>query len=276
MKVTNLEKICLQHRIEIIKIIKKIGKGHIGGAFSALDIIAVLFYCNFLKPSKSEIYTKERSRFILSKGHASIALYVVLERLGLISHDDLYKMNLGGILGEHPDHNIPGIDVDTGSLGHGLAIGAGFAYSSKLRKNNHRCYVMLGDGECNEGAVWEAAMLAGNLALRNLTAIVDRNHLCIHGRVEDINGLDPIEKKWAAFGWHVQTVEGHDYDALKRCFLEPHENKPTVVIANTIKGKGVSFMENDASWHHGGINDAQFNSALKQLVESVDGEELND
>ncbi len=256
-------------RVEILKAIHKAGKGHIGGAYSCIDILTVLYYAGILNISKDN-FGPDRHRFILSKGHSAIAQYVILQDLGFFGKEELYRMNNGGILGEHPDHNIPGIEFDSGSLGHGLGVACGFALAAKLDNLNYRSYVLLGDGECHEGTIWEAAMLSSHLGLNNLVAVVDRNGLCIHGSTEDINRLDPFGDKWRAFGWNVLEIDGHDIQQILDCFENIQQDnigQPTVIIANTIKGKGVSFMENNHKWHHGGVDDEIFRLAHLELIE---------
>ena len=258
-----------EFRIKILKAIKNAGKGHIGGAYSCIDILTVLYYSGILDINKENYKNNNRNRFLLSKGHAAISQYVILQDLGLIEEKDLNNLNNGGILGEHPDHKIPGVEFDSGSLGHGLGIASGFSLAAKLDNLNYKTYVILGDGECHEGTVWEAAMLSAHLKLNNLVAIVDRNSLCIHGNTEHINGLNPFPDKWKSFGWNVVEVDGHNHQEVFNALNSTHEEKPTVVIANTIKGKGVSFMENNPKWHHGGIDDKIYEKALKELKESL-------
>lgn len=255
-------------RIEILKTIHKAGKGHIGGAYSCIDILTVLYYAGILNINKAN-FNNNRNRFLLSKGHAAIAQYVILQDLGFFEKEQLYLMNNGGILGEHPDHNIPGIEFDSGSLGHGLGVASGFALAAKLDDLDYMTYVLLGDGECHEGTIWEAAMFSSHMNLNNLVAIVDRNGLCIHGKTEDINKLNPFADKWRSFGWNVIEIDGHDIIELWEAFKSIVYNKPTkpsVIIANTIKGKGVSFMENNHKWHHGGINKEIYDLAYAELV----------
>tara|TARA_R110002020_G_scaffold409610_5_gene619306 strand:- start:848 stop:1681 length:834 start_codon:yes stop_codon:yes gene_type:complete len=255
-------------RIKILDTIRKAGKGHIGGAYSCIDILTVLYYANILNITKNNFKDNNRNRFLLSKGHAAIAQYVILQDLGFFDKKELERMNNGGILGEHPDHNIPGIEFDSGSLGHGLSICCGFALSAKLDNLDYKSYAVLGDGECYEGTIWEAALLSSHLNLNNLVAIVDRNGLCIHGETEKINKLNPFSEKWESFGWNVIEVDGHNITKLLETFntIENNKtNKPTVIIANTIKGKGVSFMENDHKWHHGGISNEIYDLAIKEL-----------
>ena len=253
-------------RVKILDVILNAGKGHIGGAYSCIDILSVLYYGDILGINKENFLHQDRNRFLLSKGHAAVAQYVVLADLGLITNDDLLLMNREGILGEHPDHNIPGIEFDSGSLGHGLSIGVGFAYAAQLDNKDYKTYVLLGDGECYEGTIWEAALLAAHLKLNNLVAIVDRNGLCIHGTTEEINKLEPFDAKWRAFGWNVVELDGHDHKEMLNVLANLNSEEPTVLIANTIKGKGVSFMENQLNWHHGGINDENYRLACNELA----------
>ena len=254
-------------RKKILDSIMQSGKGHVGGAFSVIDILCELYY-NHLDIEAIKKSLPCRDRFILSKGHAAIALYAVLQDLGFFEESELLKMNAESILGEHPDNNIPGIEIDTGSLGHGLGLGLGMALAAKLDKVKYNTYVLLGDGECYEGSVWEAATLASHLQLNNLVAIVDRNKLCIHGKTEEINKLEPFADKWKAFGWNAIEINGHDNKEIKSAILSSiskDHNKPTVIIAHTVKGKGVSFMENDHRWHHGGINKDQYEKAIHEI-----------
>ena len=256
-------------RMDILETIYSIGKGHIGGSYSCIDILSVLYYGNLLNINKENFSNDDRNRFLMSKGHCAIAQYVILCDLGMIKKSDLDRMNDGGILGEHPDHNIPGIEFDTGSLGHGLSVGAGFAFSDKLDKKDNKTYVLLGDGECYEGSVWEAAQLSSHLQLDNLIAIVDRNRLCTHGNTEKINAIEPFSKKWESFGWNVVEVDGHDHGEMLDVFSNIESKNPTVVIANTIKGKGVSFMENNPIWHHGAVGEREYKLAYDELNKRV-------
>ncbi len=265
-EIEDLKRVSNRFRAKILETIHNAGKGHIGGAFSCIDIMTVLYYGGFMNITKENFQNENRDRFLLSKGHAAIAQYVILQDLGLFEESELMRMNNGGILGEHPDHNIPGIEYDSGSLGHGLSVAAGFAYAAQLDKKNYKSYVILGDGECYEGTIWEAALLASHLELNNLIAIVDRNGLCIHGNTEDINKLDPFADKWKAFGWNVLEIDGHDFNQIIGALSNLDSKKPTMVIANTVKGRGVSFMENNLHWHHGGIDSESYEVACKELM----------
>jgi transketolase len=255
-------------RIEILKAVHAAGKGHIGGAFSIVEILVSLYHGGILKFDAKNPKWKERDRFILSKGHTGVALYAVLADLGFFPKEELKLLNQGGLLGEHPDPRIPGIEVISGSLGHGLPVGAGMALADKLDNNSRKTYVLMGDGECYEGSVWEAAMFAAHHELHNLCGIVDRNKLITHGSTESINRLEPFKDKWEAFGWDVVEINAHDFIDLERAwaiFSTKEKGKPSMIIANSVKGKGVSFMENKAIWHHGGIDDAKFKLAFTEL-----------
>jgi len=263
-----LEDKARQLRVDIVKSIHKAGKGHIGGAFSIVEILTTLYYGKILKFDSKNPKWKDRDRFILSKGHAGIALYAVLADLGFFPKEELNFLNKGRLLAEHPDPRIPGVEVVSGSLGHGLSIGSGMALADRLDKNLKSTFVLMGDGECYEGSVWEAAMFAAHHGLNNLCGIVDRNGLITHGSTEEINKLEPFADKWQAFGWKVLEVDGHDFNDLNEAlnkFQDRQFIKPTLIIANTVKGKGVSFMENQAKWHHGGIDDEKLKSALLEL-----------
>ncbi len=257
-----------QIRIDILKAVHRAGKGHIGGAFSIVEILVSLYYRNILKFDSKEPNWESRDRFILSKGHAGIALYAVLADLEYFAKEELGFLNKGRLLGEHPDPRIPGVEVVSGSLGHGLPIGSGFALADKMDNNSRRTFVLMGDGECYEGSVWEAAMFAGHHELHNLCGIVDRNGLITHGSTESINRLEPFADKWRAFGWEAFEVNAHDLDGLQQVWNKVTSKKsgaPSIVIANSTKGKGVSFMENNFNWHHGGIDDSKFALAINEL-----------
>ncbi|MAE82859.1 MAG: transketolase [Flammeovirgaceae bacterium] len=253
------------HRKTILKTINKIGKGHIGGAFSCMDLLASLYYGNILNIDPRNFGSAKRNRVILSKGHACIAQYVILEDMGFFGKEEFDKMNNGGILGEHPDPNIPGIEFISGSLGHGLGVGVGMALANKMDDLDFSIYIVLGDGECYEGTIWEAASLGAHLKLTNLVVVIDRNRLCIHGNTEEINALEPMGKKWEAFGWNVKEIDGHNIVETISALKKRHTSKPTVLIANTVKGKGVSFMENQHNWHHGAITNQILEKALNEL-----------
>ena len=241
-------------RNQILEMIVSANKGHIGGAFSCTDILVTLYYGGILRFDSNNPNWSERDRFILSKGHSCVALYAILADLAFFSTSELNSFcQKGSMLGGHPDRNISGIEADTGSLGHGLGIAAGLALSAKIDKKDCMTVVLLGDGECHEGSVWEAAMFAGHHQLNNLVAIVDYNRQCVTDFIEDCIRLEPFAQKWRAFGWDVRSINGHSFDELlgaSKDFRFRKSPRPLVIIANTIKGKGVSFMERNIVWHH--------------------------
>ena len=269
-EISDLTKICKQTRINILKMVHNASSGHIGGAFSGVEILNVLYQKSLNIPAnwKEAQDFDKRDRFILSKGHASALLYSVLAQKGFFPESELmtfrkYKSRLQG----HPCcRELDGIEVSTGSLGQGLSVGCGMAIGLKLDKNPAKVVVYMGDGELQEGSVWEAFMQATHRKLDNIIAIIDRNRLQIDGCTEDVMSLDPLDKKLEAFGWEVAEINGHDlneiYETVERA---KKAGKPFAIIANTVKGKGVSFMENNAGWHGKAPNDEQFEQALAEL-----------
>jgi transketolase len=242
------------------------GAGHTGGGLSCLDILNVL-YNRTLNVSPEAFSSATRDRYVQSKGHSVEALYAVLADRGFFPEADLktichYQSHFVG----HPTRRIPGIEMNTGALGHGLPICIGMALAGKMDSASYRVFTLLGDGELAEGSNWEAALAAAHYKLDNLTAIIDHNTLQITGHTRDVMSNDPLDEKWRAFGWTVKVVNGHDYAALTEALSKPAEiGKPTCIIANTTKGKGVSFMENVAKWHHGVPSDAELKQALAEL-----------
>lgn len=229
------------------------GGSHIGSILSVADIIAVLYndIAN-VDPKNPKIDT--RDRIILSKGHAGAAIYAALAEKGFFDIEMLktHYQN-GSLLSGHVSHKgVPGVEFSTGSLGHGLSIGAGMAYAAKLDNKNHKVFIILGDGENDEGAIWEAALVANHFKLNNLIAVVDYNKMQSLDFVENTISLNPLDEKWKAFGWNVLSIDGHDHLELREAYLKAYENKekPTIILANTIKGKGISFMENKILWHY--------------------------
>ena len=240
------------------------GEGHIPSSFSIVDIIDYL-YLKVLKINKKNFKSENRNYFILSKGHGCVALYVVLEKIGIISNFDLINFcSSKGILGGHPDKTkIPGVEASTGSLGHGLPTAVGVALGLKIKKKSNKVFVLLGDGESQEGTIWEAANIAANLKLNNLCVVVDWN-----GSAAQLMPIDNLKNKWKAFGWNVHYLDdGHNYDKIKKTFkcIKFNTKKPSVIIAKTIKGKGVSFMEGHGKWHHRTPNEIELKEALRQL-----------
>lgn len=253
-KISSLQKKAQWVRKNIFEMIVTAGKGHIGGAFSCTDILVALYYGGILRFDPSNNKWDKRDRFILSKGHSCEALYVILADLGFFPFDELENYQKGGGLGGHPDRGISGIEADTGSLGHGLGIGAGLALSAKMDNKDFLTITLLGDGECCEGSVWEAAMFAAKHNLNNLVGIVDNNGLCSTDFLEECTAIAPLDEKWKAFGWDTIVINGHLFKDLIFVFAKIHtrkSSKPLMIIAKTIKGKGVSFMENNPAWHHG-------------------------
>jgi transketolase len=269
-KLKNLIRKSSEIRLDILNAIKIAKKGHIGGSYSIVDILVALFHGGFLKFDTKNPDWPDRDRFILSKGHAGIALYAVLADLGFFQKEELNLLNNQGMLGEHPDQFIPGVEIISGSLGHGLPVASGMALADKLdNKLCRKTFIILGDGECYEGSVWEAANFAAHHKLSNLCTIVDRNRLITHGNTENINSLEPMMNKWESFGWRVIEIDAHNFTELCNFFeswKSDDINKPTLLLGNTIKGKGVTFMENEASWHHGGIDEEKFRLAENELI----------
>ena len=252
----------------VIKAVHSAKSGHPGGSLSAADIYTYLFF-EELNVDPAEPKKADRDRFVLSKGHTAPGYYSVLANRGFFPVEDLTTLRkVVSYLQGHPDmKNIPGVDMSSGSLGQGISAAVGMAISAKLSNDDYRVYTLLGDGEIQEGQVWEAAMLAGHRNLDNLVVIVDNNNLQIDGEVSKVNSPYPIDKKFEAFNFHVINVDGHDFDALRAAFKEARETKgmPTAIVAKTVKGKGVSFMENQASWHGSAPNDEQYETAMADL-----------
>lgn len=269
-EIKELAKLANENRQNVIKMVHNAKSGHIGGSLSSADIMTVLFHkCmkNIPKCREDKNYNS-RDRFVLSKGHVSPVYYSVLAQLGYIPKDELMTFRkLGTRLQGHPSLFCPGVEVCTGSLGQGLSIACGMAMALKLDKNPAHVFVLMGDGELQEGNVWEAFMQAPQRNLDNLTVIVDRNRLQIDGCTENIKALDPLDAKLKAFNWEVIEIDGHNlqeiYDAIEKA---KQNDKPVVIIADTIKGKGVSFMENNAGWHGKAPNDHEYEKAMKELA----------
>lgn len=253
-KIKEIEAIAIKLRKHIIEMICAAASGHPGGSLSAADIVAVLYFYK-LNHRPSEPGWPDRDRFVMSKGHAAPILYAALAEAGYFPVSYLKTLRqMGSSLQGHVDMlSLPGIEMLTGSLGQGLSAANGMALAGRLDKNNYRVYCLLGDGECQEGQVWEAAMTSGHRKLDNLTAIVDHNHYQIDGCVEDIKGIEPLGDKFRAFGWNVLTCNGHDVKALISALetAEKFKGKPTMIIAETVKGKGVKFMEEKPCDYHG-------------------------
>ncbi len=268
-KITRIREKALWMRRTAFRMVHAAQLGHPGGDFSATDIIATLYF-GVMNYDCAKPEMAERDRFIMSKGHATGALYTALCAAGYFREDWLATyMQPDSKLNGHPNRNyVPGVETNTGPLGHGMPVAVGIAIAGTLAKLPYRTFVLTGDGELQEGSNWEAAMTAGNRKLANLTLIVDRNRLQQGMGTEETNGLDPLDDKFRAFGWDVVMVDGHDVESLLQVLTSPPHlrGKPLCVIANTVKGKGVSFMENKAVWHHGVPDGEQFGIAMKELV----------
>jgi transketolase len=257
-----------RHGIEMTHISKG---SHIGAILSVTDIIAVL-YNDIANINPQNPKMPERDRIILSKGHAGAAIYAALAEKGFFDVEELKTHYADGSrLSGHVSHKgIPGVEFSTGSLGHGLSVAAGMAYGAKKDQKNHKVFVILGDGECDEGSVWEAALMANHYRLNNLVAVIDHNKMQSLDFCENTIELSPFVDKWKAFGWNVIDIDGHDHDELRDAYNQAasSENKPTVIIANTIKGKGISFMENDILWHYRFPHEGEeYDSAIAELKE---------
>lgn len=255
-------------RRDVITMIYKAASGHPGGALSVLDILVVLYYM-VMKIDPANYQDPDRDRLILSKGHACPALYAVLADRGFFPASFLESLRkIGSPLQGHPDMcKTPGVEMSTGSLGQGLSVANGMALAARLENSRRRIYVILGDGEIQEGQVWEAAMSAAHYRLDNLTAFLDYNGLQIDGWIRDVKSPEPLVEKWRAFGWNVLEVDGHDYTSLLEAIERAHAQKgaPTMIIAHTVKGKGISFMENQIDWHGRAPNKDEYARALKEL-----------
>ncbi len=269
LEIEKLKSLSKENRLNVVKMVYNAQSGHIGGALSAADILTVLYHkCMNVYPK----WTKDknfqyRDRFVLSKGHASSILYSVLAQLGFFEKEELMTFRLfGSRLQGHPVPICPGVDAATGSLGQGLSIACGMALALRLDKNPAHVFCLLGDGELQEGSVWEAFMHASSENLDNIIAIIDRNKLQIDGCTESIKSLDPLKEKLLAFNWEVFEIDGHDIVSIYETIENAKKaDKPVAIIANTVKGKGVSFMENNAGWHGKAPNKEDFERAIKEL-----------
>lgn len=273
MELLELKQKANEVRKGIVTAVHAAKSGHPGGSLSAADILTYLYFEEMnIDPAQPK--KADRDRFVLSKGHNAPGLYAVLAERGYFSKKDLLTLrHIGSYLQGHPDmKHINGVDMSSGSLGQGISAAAGMAVSAKISGDSYHVYTLLGDGEIQEGQVWEAAMFAGHRKLDNLTVIVDNNNLQIDGSIEDVCSPYPIDKKFEAFNFHVICVEdGNDMEQLKKAFDEAKtvKGKPVAIIARTLKGKGVSFMENKASWHGKAPNDDEFSQAMKELDEAT-------
>lgn len=262
-----IEDIAKDIRKKVYQIAHFAGGGHMGAAFSMADIISVLYFDDVLKYDAAHPDWEERDKFILSKGHASYALYAALAKAGYFPEEELRHVGQPeSKFGGHPKmYDIPGVEASTGALGHGLSFGIGIAYANKTDQKQSHVYVVLGDGECQEGSVWEGALSAPTLALDNLTVVVDHNKLQAMDDLENIVHMKPFADKWRAFGWNVTEIDGHNYSEIKEALLARQNGKPTLVVAHTIKGKGVSFMENVPIWHYRMPNEQELPILMQEL-----------
>lgn len=264
-----LKKLANNIRRDVLEMTLRAGKqgGHIGGAFSSAEILAVL-YGAIMNVSPQSMHSQNRDRFILSKGHSAIGLYAALYENGFLTKDELETFEANGsFLQTHCVENLDhGIEISSGSLGVGLSVGVGMALAARQKRFSHRVFVLLGNGECNEGCVWEAAMLAGHLGLDNLIAVIDHNKMQLDGNSKEIIALDRLDSVFAALGWNVFRTDGHNIAGLVQTFGEILQNgKPTVVIADTVKGKGCSFIERNPAFHHATISQEQYEIAMGEL-----------
>ena len=266
-----LQKTANEVRKNIVTAVHAAASGHPGGSLSAADLYTFLYF-EELNIDPADPKKPDRDRFVLSKGHTAPGYYSVLAERGFFPKEDLTTLrHLGSYLQGHPDmKHIPGVDMSSGSLGQGVSAAVGIAISAKLYGDDFRVYTLLGDGEIEEGQVWEAAMLAGNRKLDNLCVIVDNNNLQIDGPITEVNSPYPIDKKFEAFNFHVINIDGHDFDQIRAAFAEAKATKgvPTAIIMKTVKGKGVSFMENQVGWHGKAPNDEQYAQAMEELTKA--------
>ncbi|MFA5498296.1 MAG: transketolase [Candidatus Cloacimonadia bacterium] len=254
-------------RRRIIETIYQAGSGHPGGSLSSVEIGTALFF-SIMRHDPANPLSTDRDRFILSKGHAAPLLYVLLQEAGYIEEELLPTFrSFGSILQGHPSSlKCPGVEVSTGSLGQGLSVASGIALGNKYNESDSYTYVLLGDGELNEGQIWEAAMFASHYNLNNLIAFIDRNRLQIDGMTEEVMGLEPLADKWRAFNWNVQTIHGHSIPEIEEAVVQAKQSsRPSMIIANTVKGKGVSFMENKVGWHGKVPSEDEYRQALEEL-----------
>mgnify|MGYP000008499316 CR=1 FL=1 len=267
-KYKELENIASKLRVDIIKMLKESKSGHPGGSLSACEILTALYFKEMNVDSSNPDWP-ERDRFVLSKGHAAPVLYAALAEKGYFPKEELMKLRkIDSMLQGHPDmKGTPGVDMTTGSLGQGLAAANGMALAGKIDNKNYRVYALVGDGEVQEGMIWEAAMLAAHYQLDNLTVFLDHNGLQIDGSNKEVMNIEPIDEKFRAFGWHVINIDGHSFEEIINAIEEAKntKGKPTMIIAKTVKGKGVSFMENEAGWHGKAPSEEETVKALEEL-----------
>ena len=284
MKVKELELLAEKNRKRLVEVVYAAKAGHIGGDLSCLNVMTALYFhvMKGLNPSltpnpspkgEGNHLSADRDRFVLSKGHCVEALYVTLEAKGFLAPEVLDTLGkFGSILSGHPTIEVPGIEVNSGALGHGLSIGVGMAIAAKMDKKQWKTYVLMGDGEQGEGSIYEAAMAGNKYQLDNLVAIIDRNHLQISGDTEDVMPIDSIKERWSAFGWDVVSMNGDSMEDIVKTFdaIDYTNKKPHLLISNTTKGRGVSFMEGIAKWHHGVLNEEQCKAAVAEIEKRIE------
>lgn len=272
MNAKQLELLAEKNRKRLVEVVYAAKAGHIGGDLSCLNVMTALYFEVMRNIDPAAPKHPERDRFVLSKGHCVEALYVTLEAKGFLKPEILDTLGkFGSILSGHPTIEVPGIEVNSGALGHGLPIGVGMAIAAKMDKKDWRTFVLMGDGEQGEGSIYEAAMAGHKYGLDNLIAIIDRNHLQISGNTEDVMPLDSIRERWSAFGWDVIEMNGDSMDDILRAFssIDYQNGKPHLLVSNTTKGRGVSFMEGIAKWHHGVLNEEQCKAAVAEIEERI-------
>jgi transketolase len=254
-------------RLKVLEHVEKAGKGHLGGTFSCTDLLVALYYGGIINVNKDNFISNSRDRFLLGKGHACLALFAILVDIGIMPKKILEEYGKdSNLIGGQLDMRIPGSELNTGSLGHAVGIAAGTSLAARLDNLNFKTFAMVGDGECEEGSIWESAMLASKLKLNNIITIVDRNRMGVTSAIEKDDGSGTLEDKFKAFGWKIITVDGHDFESIMPA-LESIKNQtcPVAIIADTVKGKGVSFMESGIKWHHSVPTEEEFINAKKEL-----------
>ena len=281
MDVKALELLAEKNRKRLVEVVYAAKAGHIGGDLSCLNVMTALYFhvMRNIEPGSTPPTrggrgqgNVERDRFVLSKGHCVEALYVTLEAKGYLAPSVLDTLGqFGSVLSGHPTIEVPGIEVNSGALGHGLGIGVGMAIAAKMDRKAWHTYVLMGDGEQGEGSIYEAAMAAHKYQLDNLVAIIDRNHLQISGNTEDVMPIDSVRERWSAFGWDVQEMNGDSMEDIVRTFdaIDYSNGQPHLLVSNTTKGRGVSFMEGIAKWHHGVLNEEQCKAAVNEISERI-------
>lgn len=273
--IKDLQRKAIEVRKRTMRLIYEAKAGHTGGSLSSVDILIALYF-EVMNVDAKDQNRKDRDRFILSKGHSVESYYCVLKEAGFFSEEILASYgNFKSLLAGHPIIKVPGIELNSGALGHGLSVGVGMALSAKRDKQKYKVYVLMGDGEQGEGSIMEAANAGSHYKLDNLVAIIDRNRLQISGNTEEVMTLDCLESRWNAYGWSVKQVDGNNIEELTATFKKApfNSNKPSLIIANTTKGKGVSFIENLAAWHHKVPSEEQYLQSIKELDKQL--EELN-